>query len=100
MVRYLLLVYISPQCEVSVFQRLMTGILTKKEWQCPLLHIQLVTGSFDERVDKYPGIVIIGILERKVYAAFQKHRLSSVFHYALLVLQLGIFLLEMQFHLT
>ena len=35
-----------------------------------------------------------------MHVAFQKHRLSLVLHYALLVLQMGIFLLEILFHLT
>ena len=47
----IILVHIQPQCEMSVFWRLMTGILTKKKWQCPVLHIHLATGPFHERVD-------------------------------------------------
>ena len=35
-----------------------------------------------------------------VYLSFLKHRLSLVHHYTLLVLQMVIFLLEIQFHLT
>ena len=35
-----------------------------------------------------------------MHVAFQKHRQSLVLHYALLVLRMGIFLLEIQFHFT
>ena len=35
-----------------------------------------------------------------MHVAFQKHRQSLVLHYALLVLQMGILLLEIQFHFT
>ena len=35
-----------------------------------------------------------------VHVAFQKHRLFLVLHYALLVLQMGIFVLEIEFNLT
>ena len=48
---HLLLEQIQLQCEMTVTQRLMTGILTKKEWQCPVLHIHSVTGSVHGRVD-------------------------------------------------
>ena len=35
-----------------------------------------------------------------VHVAFQKHRLSLVLHYTLLVLLMGIFVLEIQLNLT
>ena len=59
----------------------MTGILTKKEWQCLVLHIHSVTGSVhgrvDEEVSRYNYQAYRNGMSA-VYVAFQKHRLSLV----------------------
>ena len=99
--RYLLLVHISPQCEMSVFSAINDWYPDQKGMAASFASYPLGNGTFPRESRRISiQAELLGILERKVYTAFQKHRLSLLFHYALLVLQLGIFVLEIKFHLT